>query len=239
MNPIRLAGCVIRDETGKILLLHRNKNGVKQWELPGGKLEKGESAEAAAIREVREELGVDVTEAKRLGEAAFREDGRRFSYEWYEAKIAAHAEPSIREPQSFDELLYWDINALTQRDDLSANLRNMLDSSVLKREQAMNSYEKLHEIVRLLDVRFPDGKDIFQRVSRLAEETGELAQAVNHAEGTGIKREKYGEPDRGEMAKEIQDVMRAALGIAQHYGLEAELEKSIDDAYVRLSGPKQ
>jgi NTP pyrophosphatase (non-canonical NTP hydrolase) len=48
----------------------------------------------------------------------------------------------------------------------------------------MNSYEKLNEIVRLLDVRFPDGKDIFQRVSRLAEETGELAQAVNHAEGT-------------------------------------------------------
>jgi NTP pyrophosphatase (non-canonical NTP hydrolase) len=99
----------------------------------------------------------------------------------------------------------------------------------------MNPYEKLHEIVRLLDVRFPDGKDIFQRVSRLAEETGELAQAVNHTEGTGIKREKYGEPDRNEMVKEIQDVMRAALGIAQHYGLEAELEKSIDDAYVRLS----
>jgi hypothetical protein len=39
------------------------------------------------------------------------------------------------------------------------------------------------------------------------------------------------------MAKEIQDAMRAAIGIAQHYGLEAELEKSIDDAYVRLSGP--
>lgn len=101
----------------------------------------------------------------------------------------------------------------------------------------MDSYQKLNEIVKLLDERFPRGKDIFQRVSRLAEETGELAQAVNHAEGTGIKREKYGEPDPKAMAKEIQDVMRAALGIAQHYGLEAELERSIDDAYVRLSEP--
>ena len=98
----------------------------------------------------------------------------------------------------------------------------------------MDSYEKLHEIVRMLDKRFPNGTDIFQRVSRLAEETGELAQAVNHAEGTGIKREKYGEPDMKELAKEIQDVMRAALGIAQHYGLEQELKTSIDEAYLRL-----
>jgi len=99
----------------------------------------------------------------------------------------------------------------------------------------MNYYEKLNEIVRLLDERFPDGSDIYQRVSRLAEETGELAQAVNHTEGMGIKREKYGEPNRAVMAKEIQDVIRAALGIARYYGLESELDKSIDDAYARLS----
>lgn len=99
----------------------------------------------------------------------------------------------------------------------------------------MNYYEKLNEIVRLLDERFPDGNDIYQRVSRLAEETGELAQAVNHAEGMGIKREKYGEPEAEKLAKEIQDVMRAALGIARHYGIEAELGRSIDDAHARLS----
>ncbi len=99
----------------------------------------------------------------------------------------------------------------------------------------MNIYEELNEIVALLDRRFPDGKDIFQRVSRLAEETGELAQAVNHTEGTGIKREKYGAPDMEHLAKEVQDVMRAALGIAQHYGIEKELEKSIHDAHEQLS----
>lgn len=99
----------------------------------------------------------------------------------------------------------------------------------------MNHYEKLNEIVRLLDERFPDGNDIYQRVSRLAEETGELAQAVNHTEGMGIKREKYGELEVEKLAKEIQDVMRAALGIARHYGIETELERSIDDAHARLS----
>lgn len=97
----------------------------------------------------------------------------------------------------------------------------------------MNTYDELKEVVAYLDRRFPDGKDIFQRVSRLAEETGELAQAVNHREGTGIKREKYGEPTTEALVKEIQDVMRAAMGIARHYGVEKELEQSIHEAYER------
>jgi NTP pyrophosphatase (non-canonical NTP hydrolase) len=99
----------------------------------------------------------------------------------------------------------------------------------------MNPYEELNEISRLLDERFPDGNDIYQRVSRLAEETGELAQAVNHAEGMGIKREKYGEPDVAALAKEVQDVMRTALDIARHYGVTKELEQSIHENFTRLS----
>lgn len=97
----------------------------------------------------------------------------------------------------------------------------------------MNTYAELKEIIAHLDKRFPDGNGIFQRVSRLAEETGELAQAVNHHEGMGIKSDKYGEPDTEKLVKEIQDVMRAAMGIARHYGLEDELERSIHDYYER------
>ena len=39
----------------KILLIFRNR----KWDLPKGKVEKGESVEMAAIREVKEECGVD------------------------------------------------------------------------------------------------------------------------------------------------------------------------------------
>src|SRR4051812_33067248 len=65
-----LAGCVILDEDGRVLLLHRSGNPI-QWELPGGKVEDGEAAEAAAKRELLEELGVHVSETVHLGDASF------------------------------------------------------------------------------------------------------------------------------------------------------------------------
>ena len=44
------------------------KHGTERFMLVGGKLEPGESALAAALRETREEVGLDITEATLLGE---------------------------------------------------------------------------------------------------------------------------------------------------------------------------
>jgi NTP pyrophosphatase (non-canonical NTP hydrolase) len=91
--------------------------------------------------------------------------------------------------------------------------------------------EKLWAIAMGLQRRFPDGNDPFQIVTRLLEECGELAAQVNHFEGTGVKREKYGEPDRAKLAKEVQDVLGCALQVVQYYGIERELEASIERSY--------
>lgn len=57
-------GCIIEDN-GKILLQHRSDNG--HWGLPGGCLEMGESPRECAIREVKEETGLDVELASLVG----------------------------------------------------------------------------------------------------------------------------------------------------------------------------
>lgn len=60
-------GVVIRrDRHGtRVLVLHHRGND--EWRLPKGKLEEGESAAAAAEREVREETGLDLSAGSYLG----------------------------------------------------------------------------------------------------------------------------------------------------------------------------
>ena len=64
--PILLVAAVaLVDADGRVLLSRRPEgkslNGL--WEFPGGKVEVGERPELALIRELKEELGLDITES--------------------------------------------------------------------------------------------------------------------------------------------------------------------------------
>lgn len=95
--------------------------------------------------------------------------------------------------------------------------------------EASNDLDKLYRIVDGLNRKFSDGDSPFKIMTRLCEEAGELAKSVNHFEGTGVKMEKYGAPNRAEFAREIQHVLRSALAVARHYGLEDEMLRSVDE----------
>ncbi|HEY4136944.1 MAG TPA: Nudix family hydrolase [Casimicrobiaceae bacterium] len=62
---IRVAAAVIIGADGQFLLAQRppGKPYAGYWEFPGGKLEPGETAAAALVRELKEELGMSVTRA--------------------------------------------------------------------------------------------------------------------------------------------------------------------------------
>lgn len=59
-----VAACALLDEDGRVLIARRpeGKAFAGLWEFPGGKIETGERPEAAVVRELREELGVEPCE---------------------------------------------------------------------------------------------------------------------------------------------------------------------------------
>jgi len=65
-DVVDVAVGVLIGERGRFLLTSRPAGKVYAgwWEFPGGKLERGESVEAALARELHEELGIDVVDVR-------------------------------------------------------------------------------------------------------------------------------------------------------------------------------
>ena len=68
MRGTRLEGVsvILRDLEGRVLLV-RHSYGTSAWSLPGGGLKRGENAEEAACREIREEVCCDAQKLRCIG----------------------------------------------------------------------------------------------------------------------------------------------------------------------------
>ncbi|GGZ34792.1 8-oxo-dGTP diphosphatase MutT [Asticcacaulis endophyticus] len=65
MKTILVVAAALVDDDGRVLIAQRpeGKQLAGLWEFPGGKVEAGETPEAALIRELNEELGITVKQA--------------------------------------------------------------------------------------------------------------------------------------------------------------------------------
>ena len=61
MKTVLVSAVALVDADGRVLLAQRpaGKSMAGLWEFPGGKVEQGETPEAALIRELHEELGIE------------------------------------------------------------------------------------------------------------------------------------------------------------------------------------
>lgn len=99
---IHVACGALRDVSGRVLLVERpaGKIAALKWEFPGGKIEPGESPRDALVRELQEEIGIEVREARPL---------ILFTHEYEERVVTLHTwlitvwsnEPEPREAQRF------------------------------------------------------------------------------------------------------------------------------------------
>jgi 8-oxo-dGTP diphosphatase len=74
----RVTGVVIRE--GKLLLIHRLRDGNEYWVFPGGGVEEGEDYETALTREMMEETGLKLVSYQRLFDQLEKDGSRCIFY---------------------------------------------------------------------------------------------------------------------------------------------------------------
>ncbi|MCK7623741.1 NUDIX hydrolase [Streptomyces sp. RS10V-4] len=75
-----IAAAIIVQE-GRVLMVRRRiSEGKLSWQFPAGEVEPGETREDAAVRETKEETGLNVSAVKLLGERVHPATGRLMSY---------------------------------------------------------------------------------------------------------------------------------------------------------------
>lgn len=87
----------------------------------------------------------------------------------------------------------------------------------------LDSLLALRQVVRALELRFPDHNGPFEYGTRLAEETGELIEAISDMRANVVS-----DAQKHHLVKEVQDVLRVAYGIANLYNLAQRLPVSLD-----------
>lgn len=115
-NRYKTARCILYREDRYLLAVHnRFWPGSRRWGLPGGQIEWGESAHAAAARELEEELQIRLPELQEVG-----------AYPYKRALHMVYAAPLDRDIDAFDTIELLDIGWFTEREVLGLRSRSAL-----------------------------------------------------------------------------------------------------------------
>jgi 8-oxo-dGTP diphosphatase len=194
---IEVVAGVLRDETGRVLLAQRlpGKHLAGQWEFPGGKRESHESPAQALARELDEELGIEVREARPWLSLTHHYSELSVRLRFY-AVDDWRGEPSGREGQP----LHW-----ASPDDLSSLPMPAADRPVVKALDLDGRYLRLPRAVdrnawvRKVDAALDDGVRLFalRADAGTADELKELADLLGRrVRAAGGRWLLDGEPDR-------------------------------------------
>lgn len=138
MTPKMVAGLIIKNN--KVLLVHNIKHNQLRIEPPGGKVENDEVLKEATVREIKEELGVDVIVKDLFDHQEVTTPEGPFSIYTYFCDIVAGS-PKICEPEKISYFSWYnktDLNVLLKQGHLVDNLL----SSIGKVKAAMSDVNK-------------------------------------------------------------------------------------------------
>lgn len=102
-----LAACLVVNEERHVLLVHRFDPAYDHWELPGGKVQSNEEPSAAAVRELAEEVGLQLSQPRVAHSVEFFDRGAWNRCSIVVGTIVGEGSAEVREPELFDGVGYW------------------------------------------------------------------------------------------------------------------------------------
>lgn len=111
-----------------LLMRRANTHGAGSWSTPGGHLDIGESPEECAVREVREEVGVDIGDVRFLGVTndVFEVEQRHYITIWMEADLIAGT-AAVVAAHEMSEVAWFPAASLPA--ELFLSLRHLIDGA--------------------------------------------------------------------------------------------------------------
>ncbi len=103
------AALIIRG--GRVLLVHNRKHGQLRMEPPGGKISQNEGPEESVVREVREELGIEVRPERFFGAYMTDSPEGAFKVRMYICEVLS-GEPEVLEPEKISGFGWYSLEEL-------------------------------------------------------------------------------------------------------------------------------
>ena len=137
----QVAAAIIYNNKNEILICQRQAGGScsELWEFPGGKLEAGESLEACAVRECKEELNADIKILELYEESTYVYPENEIHFAFYRAMLMndelhmnVHQRIAWVSPSQIDEYPFCpaDIEMIQRIKKKLSNLLNSIKSTI-------------------------------------------------------------------------------------------------------------
>jgi len=120
-NPLPTVDIIIKWQDGVVLI--KRKNPPSGWAIPGGFVDYGESLETAAVREAKEETGLDVRLVRQFH--TYSDPGRDDRFHSISTVFLAHGEGDLRAGDDAGEAGIFNKNTLP--DNIAFDHRDILE----------------------------------------------------------------------------------------------------------------